>query len=171
MQGLSQLAVPTEFDGTGCISHGGAARAPAQSSKGITRGGGSSSSSFVNASFTWPPGASEPSESASGPPAGGAFAGINPLANAIDLPRTTRTVSQEAVPSAAAAGARWNVVQQAIKNNMQELRAIVADGAGSGSGSGRAYARMTPDAQAEAAAAQGAGPEAVSRVSDSSSEG
>lgn len=114
----------------------------------------------MNASFTWPPGGSEPSESAtSGPPAAGAFTSINPLANAIDL-RTTRTVSQESVPSAAAAGTKWKVIQKAIKSNMAELKAIVQP-AGDGSSDSRAYVRMTADV----AAAEAAG--AASRLSES----
>lgn len=71
LQGLPLLTMPTEFDETGCISQGGALnRAP--------------SSNFPAMSFTWPPGASAPSEQELPMPLG-PFTSINPLANAIDI--------------------------------------------------------------------------------------
>lgn len=193
LQGLSQLNMPAEFDDTGCISHGGGVLA----SSNHVNPHNIRSSSAMSASFTWPPGMSEPSESANGPPpAAGAFKSINPLANAIDLRtsrtvsqesvpsaaaasskwklvqkavelRTSRSVSQEAVPSAAAAGAKWKMVQEAIQSNMAEFKAMVQPGAAGGSSGGRPYARMTADSSAEAAAGAGVAGDA-SRLSESS---
>lgn len=193
LQGLSQPNMPAEFDDTGCISHGGGVLA----SSNHVNPHNIRSSSAMSASFTWPPGMSEPSESANGPPpAAGAFRSINPLANAIDLRtsrsvsqesvpstaaasskwklvqkavelRTSRSVSQEAVPSAAAAGAKWKMIQEAIQSNMAEFKAMVQPGAAGGSSGGRPYARMTADSSAEAAAGAGVAGDA-SRLSESS---
>jgi hypothetical protein len=119
------LSVPADLDDTGCISHAGGP----PSHNIITAGHSSANSSGDGAgggrggsfgSFTWPGPQSGPSEVEVGVPAG-PLRSINPLANAIDL-KSTRSVSQEAVPSAEAAASKWKVIQRAIKANMQELR-------------------------------------------------
>jgi hypothetical protein len=77
-------------------------------------------------------------------------------------------VSQEAAPSAAAAGSKWQIIQKAIKSNVQELKAIVKPAGAEGSSAGRAYTQMaaqeaTAGAAAHTSAASGAR-EGVSRL-------
>lgn len=125
------LTVPAELDDTGCISQTGGppcrnvTLAGHNGSNGSDNGAGSGRGGSFG-SFTWPgPGLqSGHSEVQVGVPAG-PLRSINPLANAIDL-RSTRSVSQESVPSAEAAASKWKVIQRAIKANMQELKAVVA---------------------------------------------
>lgn len=151
------LTVPAELDDTGCISQTGG-----PPSRNVTLAGHNGSNSSDNGaggarggsfgSFTtWPgPGPqSGHSEVEVGVPAG-PLRSINPLANAIDL-RSTRSVSQESVPSAEAAASKWKVIQRAIKANMQELKAVVASAETGGGGS---VVRSSPRAAEVAASSR-----------------
>lgn len=146
LQGLGPLSVPTELDDTGCISQTGGPLTVNVLSGGSAIAANDRSSFFSNSSSMWTrprslvdPPAGRPSELEVAAP--GPFKSINPLANAIDL-RSTRTISQESVPSAAAAGSKWKVLQAAIKSNVQGLKAKVQQGSDSGS-AGKAYTSMS----------------------------